>query len=315
MRKGLLLYNPAAGQYSIKRFVRGIIAPLKTAGWNIEIAETLNGTHAAQTAHQAAREKFDAVFAIGGDGTINKVASGLAGSDTALGVIPAGTANVWALEQGQKPFRLLNWWVLKENARLIANVAPQAVDVGVCNDTPFLLWAGAGLDAETVHKVEPRRHLFRPAHVPDYLVTTLLEATFWKGLDLRIYADGQLVEGRYVVAVATNIRRYAGGLAILSPDSLLDDNQMELWLLSGENMVDALGHMFDLLSGRHLASNQTRWLPFQNLRIESDAPFSIQVDGDPALGGHHAEISIKHRALKVLMPEGALRLLKNPTRS
>jgi YegS/Rv2252/BmrU family lipid kinase len=314
MRKGLLLYNPAAGQYSVKRFVRGIIAPLKAAGWSIDIAETLNGTHATQTAHQAAREKYDAVFAIGGDGTINKVASGLVDSETALGVIPAGTANVWAMEQGQKSFRFFNWWVLKENAQKLANVEPQYVDVGLCNDSPFLLWAGVGLDAETVHKVEPRRHLFKHVHVPHYFVTTILEATFWKGLDLRIYADGQLVEGRYVVAVANNIRHYAGGLALLSPDAILDDNEMDMWLLSGENLADALGHLFDLASGRHLTSDQARRIPFRSARIESDAAFSIQVDGDPALGSHQANISIRHRALKILMPEDALHLLKNPKR-
>ena len=70
MRKGLLLYNPAAGRYPVRRFVHGIIHPLKAAGWSMEIAETLSGTHATQTAHQAAAEKYDAVSAIGGDGTV-----------------------------------------------------------------------------------------------------------------------------------------------------------------------------------------------------------------------------------------------------
>ena len=109
MRKGLLLYNPAAGRYSVRRFVRGIIHPLKAAGWSMEIAETLSGTHATQTAHQAAAEKYDAVFAIGGDGTVGQVASGLVNTETALAVLPAGTTNVWAIEQGQKPFSWFNW--------------------------------------------------------------------------------------------------------------------------------------------------------------------------------------------------------------
>ena len=84
MRKGLLLYNPTAGRYPVGRFVHGIIHPLKNAGWNMEIAETLSGTHATQTAHQAASEKYDAVFAIGGDGTVGQVASGLINTETCL---------------------------------------------------------------------------------------------------------------------------------------------------------------------------------------------------------------------------------------
>jgi diacylglycerol kinase family enzyme len=89
---------------------------------------------------------------------------------------------------------------------------------------------------------------------------------------------------------------------------------MDMWLLSGENLADALGHLFDLASGRHLTSDQARRIPFRSARIESDAAFSIQVDGDPALGSHQANISIRHRALKILMPEDALHLLKNPKR-
>ncbi len=314
MRKGLLLYNPAAGRFPVRRFVRGIIKPLSEAGWSIDIAETLSGTHAVQTAHQAAREEYDAVFAIGGDGTVGQVASGLARTETALGVLPAGTTNVWAIEQGQKPF---SWWHpgnLRENARLLANVEPQYVDVGDCNDQPFLLWAGIGLDAQAISKIEPRPRIFKHMAFPHYFVTTVLEATFWHGLNLRVYAEGSLVEGHYLVAVATNIRHYAGGQAVISPNALLDDGEMDLWLLSGNSLADTFRHYFDLVAGRHLTSEEARRIPFQNVRIESDANFSIHVDGDPMLGGHKAEIKVKHRALKVLIPENALYLLKNPKR-
>jgi diacylglycerol kinase (ATP) len=314
MRKGLLLYNPAAGRYPVRRFVRGIIHPLKAAGWSMEIAETLSGTHATQTAHQAAIEKYDAVFAIGGDGTVGQVASGLVNTETALGVLPAGTTNVWAVEQGQKPFSWFNWSSLRENAALLANVDPQQVDVGTCNDRPFLLWAGSGLDAQAISRTEPRHRFFKHISVPHFFATTVWEATFWHGLDFRVYTDGELVEGHYLVAVATNIRHYAGGLSVLSPEALLDDGEMDMWLLSGNNVADALRQFGDLVAGRHLTYDQARRLPFHSARVESDAAFAIQVDGDPVLGGKIAEIKILQRALKVLMPTDAYFLLKNPKR-
>ena len=245
------------------------------------------------------------------DGTMGQVASGLLDSETALAVLPAGTTNVWALEQGQKPFDWFRWWALRENAALLANVEPQRVDVGMCNDQPFLLWAGVGLDAQAIHKMEPRPRFFKHISVPHFFATTVWEATFWHGLDLRVWTDGELVEGHYLVAVATNIRHYAGGMSLLSPHALLDDNEMDMWLLSGNNVADALRHFFDLIAGRHLTSDQARCLPFHHARVESDAAFSIQVDGDPALGGRQAEITIKHRGLKILMPNNALHLLKN----
>ena len=203
---------------------------------------------------------------------------------------------------------------MRENAELLANVEPQYVDIGLCNDRPFLLWAGVGLDAQTIHKIEPRPRYFKHLSVPHFFATTVWEATFWHGLDLRVWTDGEFIEGHYLVAVATNIRHYAGGMSLISPNALLDDGEMDMWLLSGDSLADALRHFFDLVAGRHLTSDQARCLPFHTARVESDAAFNIQVDGDPVLGGNKAEIKTLHRALKVLMPKDALQLLKDPKR-
>jgi len=312
MRRGLLLFNPAAGRYPVHRSVRGILKPLKNAGWQLDVAETLSGTHATHAAHQAAVEGYDAVFAIGGDGTIGQVAGGLMDTETALAVLPSGTQNVWATEQGMRPYSWFRWWALRENARLIAEVPAQRVDIGLCNNHPFLLWAGIGLDALAIHRIEPRSRLSKYVAVPHYFASTVWEATFWHGMDLRVWAEGREVAGHYLLAVATNIRHYAGGMSVISPNAHLDDGRMDLWLLSGNNLTDAFRHFFDLVAGRHLTSEQARCLTFGSARIESDAQFSIQIDGDPMIGGNQAEIIVRHRALKVLVPRKAFNLLENP---
>ena len=294
----------------MRPFVRGIIRPLSSAGWQVEVAETLSGSHATQVARQAALEKYDAVFAIGGDGTVGQVASGLINTETALAVLPAGTMNVWAMELGQRTF---DWWhshALQQNARLLADAPVRRVDVGLCNDHPFLLWAGIGLDAMTIHALEPRPRFVKYVSVPQYFAATVWNATIWHGMDLRVWADDQQVDGHFLLAIATNIRRYVGGMAVLSPNAFLDDGEMDLWLMSGNNLVDAFRHFFDLLAGRHLTSDQARRLPFRSARVESDTAFSIQMDGEPMLGGKEAKLEIKKQALKVIIPPKALELLK-----
>ena len=126
-----------------------------------------------------------------------------------------------------------------------------------------MMWAGIGLDALTVKKLEPRKRFEKYLSVPEYFATTVWNATLWHGMNLRVSADDKQVEGHYLLAVASNIRHYIGGMAEISPQAYLDDGLMELWLFSGSTLADAFRHFFDMQSGRHLTSDQARCIPFR----------------------------------------------------
>lgn len=309
MRRALILYNPVAGRFSVKPFLRSVTRVLVESGWQTEVTATRSGAHATESARQAAAEKFDAVFASGGDGTIGQAAAGLVGTDTALGILPSGTANVLALEFGLPVFSWTRWWVLKANARTLADAPVHPVDVGFCNGHPFLLWAGMGLDAMTIHAIEPRIRMEKFFAFPEYFGTTVWNASQWSGIHLRLWADDQEVEGQFLVAVVNNIRRYMGGLAVLSPEAHMDDGEFDLWLLSGRNLADAFRQAYDLWRGYHLTSNMARRIPFHTLRVEADSPFLVQTDGEPRPETREVIISIRSRALRMLMPPKALGML------
>lgn len=311
--QALLVYNPAAGRLPVGPFVYRAASILRENGWQIRIQPTRSGQHAVEMAKDAAGQ-VDAVFAVGGDGTIGQVASGLAGSTTALGVLPAGTQNVMAAELGLRPFGWNRWWALEENLRQLVNAPVHDVDVGICNGKPFLLWAGLGLDAMTVQQLEPRLRLEKYLTVPQYAALTIWNATFWHGIDLEVYADGKKSEGHYLLAVVTNIRSYLGGLATLSPRARLDDGQMDLWLFSGNNLGDAVRHAFGMMAGLHLTAEDALRIPFHTLKLESATPFSLQMDGEPRGRTLKAEFSILPRSLKLLMPSQSLFLLGRATR-
>lgn len=309
MADSLLIYNPAAGRISARPFISSVIRTLNDHNWRVEVAESLNGRHTTQLASMAANEHYRAVFVIGGDGTVGQAAAGLIRSATALAVLPAGTANVWAMELGMQAFIWPYWKRLRENARLLADVEPCAIDVGLCNDQPFLMWAGIGLDALTVHKLEPRKRFEKFLSVPEYFATTVWNATLWHGMNLHVSADEKQVEGHYLLAVASNIRHYIGGMAEISPEAFLDDGLMELWLFSGSTLADAFRHFFDMQSGRHLTSDQARCIPFQKSMIESSTPFSLQMDGEPMLGAQQVSLEVLKRSLQVLIPPQSRHLL------
>ncbi len=311
MADTLLIYNPAAGRVSVRPFISGVIRTLSDHGLRVEVAESLDGRHTTQLARMAAADNFRAVFVIGGDGTVGQAASGLIHSTTALAVLPAGSANVWAIELGMKAFIWPRWGALRENVRLLADEKPCAIDVGLCNNQPFLMWAGIGLDALTVKKLEPRKRFEKYLGVPEYFATTVWNATLWHGMNLRITADDKHVEGHYLLAVASNIRHYVGGVAEISPRAYLDDGIMDLWLFAGSTLADAFRHFFDMQSGRHLTSDQARCIPFTKASIDSGTPYTLQMDGEPMLGTTQTTLEVLKGSLQVLIPPQARYLLRN----
>ncbi len=305
MADALLIYNPAAGRIPVRYFIGGIVRTLNEQGWRVEVAESVNGRHTTWLARMAAEEKFRAVFAIGGDGTAGQAASGLIGSQTALGVLPAGTANVWAREIGLNAFTLYRLRSLRQNARTLCEAESCAVDVGLCNGQPFMLWAGVGLDAMTVNKLEPRKRFQKYLNVTEYFATTVWNMTLWHGMNLHVLADDKAVEGHFLLAVASNIRHYVGGMAEISPSAFINDGLMDLWLFSGSTLADAFRHFFAMRAGRHLTSDLARCVPFRAASIESETAFPVQMDGEPMLGATRVEIQVLPRSLHVLIPSEA----------
>ena len=311
MRSAVIVYNPAAGRFPVKPFIKSAVEELESAGWQVDVEATRSGMHTVELARQAAAEKKDAVFAVGGDGTIGNVVNGLIETDTALGVLPAGTANVWSMELGLSPFAWTRPWVLRQNASLLANAPVHYIDVGMCNEFSFMMWAGMGLDALTIQSIEPRIRLEKFFAMPEYTARTIWKAATWNGIHLRLWADGEEVEGRFILAVATNIRHYLGGLSKLSPDAYLDDGLLDMWLFSGSHLGDALRHAYDMWRGNHFTSDTARRITFQSLHIEAEAPYWIQTDGEPRGSTRRTEIRVRSRALKMLMPPRGMSLLKN----
>jgi diacylglycerol kinase (ATP) len=98
--KAMLIFNPAAGARDVRRELGRVIAYWEGRGWQVSSRETWGPGDATTFAREAVVTGHQAVFVAGGDGTVGETADGLAGSDVALGVLPTGAGNVWALEMG-----------------------------------------------------------------------------------------------------------------------------------------------------------------------------------------------------------------------
>ncbi|MGB5846331.1 MAG: diacylglycerol kinase family protein [Anaerolineales bacterium] len=304
MPSTLLVYNPVAGRYPSRMLTERAARVLEQYGWKVEIETTSDGSQIPVLAQQAVNDNKDSLIIVGGDGSLNKALPSLAGTDTALGVLPAGTSNVWAQELGLPGLSWTRWMALEESAHRLAKGDMRWVDIGKCNEKHFLLWSGIGIDAFIVHRIEPRRQWEKNFTLVRYGASAVWSASQWQGVNIRVLADGMQVEGKYMLVEVSNIRLYAGGLTTLSPQASLDDGLMELWLFEGDSLEDVLQQAWSLLSGRHINSERVKFLQFSQIVLESDTPIYLQMDGEPEVGGMQVAISVLPRHLKVMVPEG-----------
>jgi YegS/Rv2252/BmrU family lipid kinase len=303
MPQGVLAYNPAAGRYPARRLTETAAKILREFGWEIKIEPTHSGNHITELALKAAKDKTDVFFVVGGDGSINYAVPGLMETDTALGVLPAGTSNVFAKEQGLPGLGWMNREALEESARRLATGKVGLCDVGICNKRPFLLWSGTGLDGYVVNRIEPRPRWEKNFAILFYAISVIWYALAWKGFDIHIEVDGVKIDGRFILSVVSNVHLYAGGLALISPQARLDDGIMDLWLFEGENIFDTIRLAWNLWTGNHQRSTYVRKVSFQTLHMDSPEPLFIELDGEPFSSGKNININVRSSAIGVLVPE------------
>lgn len=309
MRSGWILHNTAAGRLPVGPFLGRAGEALTRHGWTIQTASSQDAGELKRLAHEAVREGCDAVFIAGGDGSVGLIASALVGSQTALGVLPSGTANVWATELGLTAPTWPPWLALERVAERLAVGEPRLVDVGEANGRVFLLWAGAGLDARVVAALEPRTRWMKFVPTALYLAEVLRSSAAWDGLELEVEAEGRRWGGRYIVAVASNIRRYAGGLLELAPGALIDDGLLDFWLLGGRSTADVVLRIAQMLTGAHVQAPGVVHFRSAQATFQSSSDLYIHVDGEPAATGSQLDIRVLPQQLWVMTPsEGEDRL-------
>ena len=297
-----LIYNPMAGKFPSEPLVERAGRVLRANGWDVDIVQTKGGNSITRLAKRAAVMGIDTVFIAGGDGSLHKAAEGLLGSQTALAVLPSGTANVFAQELGLPSLSWTNPTALEISVKKLLNGTVRTMDVGICQGIPFLLWSGAGFDAFVVHHLEPRSRWQKQFPATQYAANAAWLARSWTGMDLKIWVDGEKIDGTYLVVLVTNIHLYAGGIAELSPKARIDDGKIDLWLFSGDTLQETLQHIFDLAAGRHVNSENTSYFSCEEIKIKSSKDLFLQLDGEPIPPSKTVNISISPLSLKVMVP-------------
>jgi len=296
-RNTVVIYNPCAGAFKDRRrkhWLDQSVDVLRSHG-DVEVRPTPGPGFAAEMARQAVSDGAELVIAAGGDGTVNEVVNGMVFSSVPLGILPAGTANVLAVELGMDT-RMVR------ASHALPSYVPERIAVGELripsqpDPRYFLLMAGIGLDADIVYKLDPA------------LKNWLGKLAYWLAgfsqLGRRIPEFTVKVNGanyRASFALATRVRNYGGDLEIARSVSLLDED-LELVLFSGESSFGYLKYMLGVTTRRLDRMSGVTILRTTSLSCSSDEEgIYVQIDGEFA-GSMPFEIALVPRALTLLVP-------------
>ncbi|WP_428248911.1 diacylglycerol/lipid kinase family protein [Ferrovibrio sp.] len=292
-RRLLIIYNPTAGRRKRAR-LEAYLDLLEEAGCAVEYRPTTRRGDAEAFANDALAERYDAVVAAGGDGTIAEVANGLPKAGAApLGIFPLGTANVLAAEIGLplKPEAVMEA-VLHGPDRAIY---PGFVESGGMIRL-FTIMAGVGFDAHVVADLPPK--LKRALGKGAYVIESMRQLVRWPGRQYRLDIDGQNFEA--CSAIIAKGHFYAGRF-ICCPDARLDAPDFQICLLRMPGKIGVLRASVAMTLGFLPRLPEITLLRGKSVKITGIAGDPVQADGD--IAGHlPASITVGAEPLRLIMP-------------
>lgn len=301
----ILIANPVSGGGAARREVDSVVRFFRKRGHEIEVRYTERVGHAESLAREAARGDADAIIAGGGDGTINEVINGLAGSSKKLAIMPWGTGNVFATEM-RFPRNI------PALCRLVLKGDSEALDLGICNGRRFLLMVGVGVDAYSLKQLQGQG-LKRRLGVIAYAIAGIRAFTRYHYPTITIeLPDGRRDSGSFILVSNTSLY---GDFFSFTPNASPLDGKLDVFVFREtgrwSTLVLALRYLLRFLVNPDLSVppiglQRSKIYRTDSLRLFSAKQAYSQVDGE--LGAAlPLGISIAPRAVQLIVPKRRLK--------
>ncbi len=283
------IINPIAG---FRRNKSGIIERIHRhfRAHDYDVTTTTRPGDGTRLAQEAAAQNYDIVVAVGGDGTVNEVASGLVHTNTALGIIPRGSGNGLARALGisLRP---------SESLKILLHGEERVIDAGTAAQRYFFAVTGVGFDAQV-----GRQFNLAPWRGPiPYFFIAAREFLTYHPEPLRLNLDAQAFELTPFLITIANTQQYGNG-AIIAPQARPDDGLLDLCVVESLSLSHAVKYAPKLFDGTIDRTPIINYRRVQDLVIEKPGTILFHVDGEAQTCQNRLQVSILPRALKVVAP-------------
>lgn len=292
----LVLLNPGASGGLPEGLRRRLGGAFAARGVPFDIVEPRDAEEALAIIRAAAGRGVRAVAAVGGDGTVGLALKGTAGTQVPVAIVPFGTGNQLALNFDIPAS-------LEDSVRVAVEGKVQEVDIGRANGEHFALIAGAGLDAEVMGgaTTELKNRLGFAA----YLYSGLKHVITPPSADFRIIADDVEVNVKASMVLLANAGQLgAGPLPVevsVAPGSSFQDGLIDVCIFAPRNLPEVARMLWRVARRQFGGDDRMIFLQAKKVRIDSDPPVAIQIDGEPR-GETPIEAEIEPLSGRILVP-------------
>jgi len=283
----IVILNPTAGNPETLRHWQESVESI-ARGCPIRVTSHPGGAEALT--RRAVEDGFARIVAAGGDGTVNQVANGLAGSNAALGLLPLGTVNVFALELGLPVHNLALCWDIIEGANVRRGDLPSA------NGKHFVQLAGVGLDAQVVKETSLA---FKRSFGPLSYLISAAQIAARQPPRLFIESNNAPVEEGSFVLIG-NGRLYGGPFPFFK-QAVIDDGLLDVVLFKRLGYLEIIKYLQDVVFSSEIRVPEIEYFQTRRLRITSEQDVPLEIDGELA-GNCPVDFKIEQKALRVLAP-------------
>jgi len=284
-KKLLFIVNPVSGVKSKKTAIELLKSNLDDH-ISYTVVETVRANHASELANQAIVDGFDAVIAVGGDGTVNEVGKALVNSGVALGVLPFGSGNGFARHR-KIPI------IVKDSIKLINQFSTKTIDTATLNGEVFLTTAGIGFDAHVGWKFsESRSRGFLT-----YSQIAVNEFIGYKEEDYHLIIDGNELKTKAFVISIANGGQY-GNNAWIAPDASMEDGKLNVCIIKPFPAHFTPDIVLKLFSKNLTASKYYQSIEAEKIQIIKAHKYHL--DGEPRETNGDLVIQVVPKSLKVI---------------
>ena len=290
MEKILFIVNPIAGVRNNINMPDIISQNIDEQKYNFDIALTQYAGHAKKIAAAAVKEKYDIIVAVGGDGSVNEIASQLIHKNVTLGIIPLGSGNGLALKLGlsrqqKKAIEVINQGITKQ------------IDVLKMNNYFVFSNAGVGFEGQVIEHFEKTK----ARGLKEYMRVYIQQVFSYKPFKVKIKTDTETIEKEVFTLNFTNSGQYGYNIGY-APDAKLDDGFFELCIVNNfARWRIPFFFMLCVFNKQHWLKN-LKVLKVKSAIINTAEAYYTQLDGDRVDKNNHFDVQTLPQALRVIVP-------------